>query len=119
VGYTEIVPFTLLCSRGSLFVFTFMFAFVLASLFAVQAPAPAPGPAPGPIIVETVRQPPITREITMGDVVLGAVGFVGVVMIAAAIAGLVAGIVVVLLKRSRDRAAGPTDPGHSRLRSSG
>jgi hypothetical protein len=88
------------------------------SLFLVQAPPPAParGPVPGPIIIQTVRQPPITREITMGDVVLGAVGFVGVVMIAAAIAGLVIGIVVVIVKRSRDRGAGPTDPGHSRLR---
>ena len=95
-----------------------MFAFLLASLFAVQAPAPspAPSPVPGPIIVQTVRQPPITREITMGDVVLGAVGFVGVVMIAAAVAGLLVGVVVVMVKRSRDRAAGPTDPGHSRLR---
>ena len=96
-----------------------MFGFIIASMFMFQSPAPAPppSPAPGPIIVQTVRQPPITREITMGDVVLGAVGFVGVVMIAAAAAGLVIGIVVVMLKRSRDRAAGPTDPGHARLRS--
>jgi len=71
---------------------------------------------PGPIIVETVHQPPITREITMGDVVLGAVGFVGAIMIAAIVAGLVIGIVVVMIKRSRDAAAGPTDPGHARLR---
>jgi hypothetical protein len=79
---------------------------------------PAPAPAPGhPIIVETIHQPPVTREITMGDVVLGSVGFVGVVMIAAAIAGLLVGLVVVLRKRARDRAAGPTDPGHARLRS--
>ena len=93
--------------------------FFVISLFLVQAPppAPAPGPVPGPIIIQTVRQPPITREITMGDVVLGAVGFVGVVMIAAAIAGLLIGIVVVIVKRSRDRAAGPTDPGHAKLRS--
>jgi hypothetical protein len=93
--------------------------FLVSSMFLVQAPAPgpAPVPAPGPIIVETVRQPPITREITMGDVVLGAVGFVGFVMIAAAVAGLVIGIVVVIRKRIRDRAAGPTDPGHARLRS--
>ena len=98
-----------------------MFMFFVVSLFLVQAPppapAPTPGPVPGPIIVQTVRQPPITREITMGDVVLGAVGFVGVVMIAAAIAGLLIGIVVVIVKRSRDRAAGPTDPGHAKLRS--
>jgi hypothetical protein len=98
-----------------------MGAFILSSLLMLQAPAPspapAPAPAPGPIIVETVRQPPITREITMGDVVLGAVGFVGVLMIAAAVSGLLVGIVVVLVKRSRDRAAGPTDPGHAKLRS--
>ena len=71
---------------------------------------------PGPIIIQTVRQPPITQEITMGDVVLGAVGFVGIVMIAAALAGLLVGVVVVMIKRSRDAAAGPTDPGHARLR---
>ena len=100
-----------------------MFRFVFAMfMFAVQVPAPAPEPspvpaAPGPIIVQTVRQPPVTREITMGDVVLGAVGFVGVVMIAAAAAGLLVGVVVVMMKRSRDRAAGPTDPGHAKLRS--
>ena len=95
-----------------------MFRFVFAMFMVAQAPAPAPAPsAPGPIIVETVRQPPVTREITMGDVVLGAVGVVGVVMIAAAVAGLLVGVVVVLLKRSRDRAAGPTDPGHAKLRS--
>jgi len=92
-----------------------------------QQPAPAPAPAPKPpaapgsesgaIIVQTIRQPPITREITMGDVVLGAVGFVGLVMIAAAVAGLLVGLVVVIRKRLRDRAAGPTDPGHARLRS--
>jgi hypothetical protein len=87
----------------------YSFVRVLASRFLLQAP--------GPIIVQTVRQPPITREITMGDVVLGAVGFVGAVMIAAAAAGLLVGLVVVLIKRSRDAAAGPTDPGHARLRS--
>ena len=96
-----------------------MFALLL-TLLLQQAPAPAPAPAPaapGPIIVETVRQPPVTREITMGDVVLGAVGVVGVVMIAAAVAGIAVGLVVVLIKRSIDRAAGPTDPGHAKLRS--
>ena len=74
-------------------------------------------PAPGPIIVDTsVHQPPVTPEITMGDVVLGAVGFTGLVMIAAAAAGLLIGVVVVMIKRSRDRHAGPTDPGHAKLR---
>ena len=53
----------------------------------------------------------------MGDVVLGSVGFVGMVMIAAAVAGLLVGLVVVIRKRMHDRAAGPTDPGHAKLRS--
>ena len=53
----------------------------------------------------------------MGDVVLGSVGLVGVVMIAAAVMGLLVGLVVVIRKRLRDRSAGPTDPGHARLRS--
>jgi hypothetical protein len=52
----------------------------------------------------------------MGDVVLGAVGFVGAIMIAATVAGLVIGFVVVMVKRSRDAVAGPTDPGHAKLR---
>ena len=77
-------------------------------------PAPSPGK---PIIVKTIHQPPVTREITMGDVVLGSAGFVGLIMIAAAIAGLIVGAIVVLRKRALDRAAGPTDPGHARLRS--
>jgi len=91
--------------------------------FQQPAPSPAPPPVPpaapvqGPIIIETIHQPPITREITMGDVVLGSAGFVGLVMIAAAVAGLLVGLVVVLMKRARDKAAGPTDPGHARLRS--
>jgi len=90
--------------------------------FQQPAPSPAPSPVPpaapvqGPIIIETIHQPPITREITMGDVVLGSAGFVGLVMIAAAVAGLLVGLVVVLMKRARDKAAGPTDPGHARLR---
>jgi hypothetical protein len=82
------------------------------------APAPIPAPSPGkPIIVQTIHQPPVAREITMGDVVVGSVGFVGLVMVVAAIAGLLVGLVVVLRKRAQDRAAGPTDPGHARLRS--
>lgn len=71
---------------------------------------------PKPLIVETVRQPPITREITMGDVVIGAANLVGTVMVAGAVAGLVIGLVVVIRKRRQDAKAGPTDPGHARLR---
>ena len=95
-----------------------MFMFQAPPPTPVPSPAQSPAPVPpaGAIIIQTVRQPPITREITMGDVVLGAVGLVGLVMIAAALAGLLVGLVVVIRKRLRDREAGPTDPGHARLR---
>jgi hypothetical protein len=96
-------------------VLTALFVFMLVGA-GVGVQVPVQVPAPGPIIIQTVRQPPITQEITMGDVVLGAVGFVGTVMIAAAAAGLLIGFVVVMIKRSRDAAAGPTDPGHAKLR---
>lgn len=58
---------------------------------------------PGAIVVDVVKQPPITREIGMGDVVLGAVGLTGTIMIGAIVAGLVIGLVVVLVKIRRAR----------------
>ncbi len=69
-----------------------------------------------PIVVEVLKQPPITRPITVGDVVLGAVGLVGVIMLVAAITGLLVGAVVIFIKRRRDAVAPPTDPGHAKLR---
>ena len=69
-----------------------------------------------PIVVEVLKQPPVAREITMGDVVLGAVGLSGVIMLAAVAAGLLAGAIVIFIKRRRDAVAGPTDPGHAKLR---
>ena len=71
---------------------------------------------PKPLIIQTVRQPPITQEITMGDVVIGAANLVGTVIAVAAAAGLVIGLAVVIRKRIEDKKAGPTAPGHSRLR---
>lgn len=69
-----------------------------------------------PIVVEILKQPPIARPITVGDVVLGAVGLVGVIMLVAAFTGLLVGAVVIYIKRRRDAVAPPTDPGHARLR---
>jgi hypothetical protein len=69
-----------------------------------------------PIVVQVVKQPPITPEIGMADVVLGAVGLTGAIMIAAAVVGLVVGALFILYKRSQDASAPPTDPGHARLR---
>ena len=69
-----------------------------------------------PFIVDVVKQPPVSPEITMGDVVLGAVGLTGVIMVCAIAAGLVVGGIFIWIKRMRDASAPPTDPGHSRLR---
>ena len=42
---------------------------------------------PGAIVVDVIRQPPVTRELGMGDVVLGAVGLTGAIMIGALVTG--------------------------------
>jgi hypothetical protein len=69
-----------------------------------------------PIVVDVIKQPPVAPEITMGDVVLGAVGLTGVIMLLALIAGLLVGGTLVWVKRRGDASAPPTDPGHARLR---
>ena len=70
-----------------------------------------------PIVVDVIKQPPITPEITMADVVVSAVGLTGVIMILALIVGLTVGAVFIWRKRREDAVAPPTDPGHARLRS--
>lgn len=69
-----------------------------------------------PIVVEVLKQPPIARPITVGDVVLGAVGMVGIIMAIAAATGLLVGALAIYIKRRRDAVAPPTDPGHAKLR---
>jgi hypothetical protein len=69
-----------------------------------------------PIVVEVAKQPPVTPEITMGEVILGAIGLTGAIMLTAAVAGLIVGALVIWIKRRRDAKAPPTDPGHARLR---
>lgn len=71
-----------------------------------------------PIVVDVVKQPPITQEITMADVVLGAVGLTGAIMICALVVGAIAGAVFIWIRRTRDASAPPTDPGHATLRTS-
>ena len=55
------------------------------------------------IVIDVIKQPPITREVGMGEVVLGAVGLTGTIMIAAVTVGLLIGLVVVGLKMVRSR----------------
>ena len=75
---------------------------------AVQQPS-------SPIVVDVIKQPPITPEIGMADVVLGAVGLTGLIMIAALIAGLLIGLGFVFFKKMRER-SDKTGPGHATLR---
>lgn len=69
-----------------------------------------------PIVVDVIKQPPVTPEISMADVVVGAFGLTGAIMLAAAIAGLLVGAIFIWIRRAQDASAPPTDPGHARLR---
>jgi hypothetical protein len=67
-----------------------------------------------PIVVDVIKQPPITPEISYGSVLLSAVGVIGVVLAAGIIVGLVIGAVIVWRKRKRE-ATEPVDHSHVSL----
>lgn len=69
-----------------------------------------------PIVVEVMKQPPPTAEISYGSVLLNAVGVIGVVLVSGISVGLVIGGLFILYRRRQDAAAPPTDPGHAKLR---
>ena len=69
-----------------------------------------------PIVVEVLRQPPLTPEISYGSVLGSAIGLVGVIAISAAIVGLVIGGGFVWFKKRQEREGRPNDPTHVRLR---
>jgi hypothetical protein len=50
-------------------------------------------------IVQVVEKP--SQEISVADILLGSVGFVGLALVTAAVVGLLAGAVLILLKRLR------------------
>jgi hypothetical protein len=56
-----------------------------------------PPPAGSPIIVRVVEQP--VHETTISDVVLGSIGLVGVLLVAALLLGLILGGGLILFKR--------------------
>jgi hypothetical protein len=60
-----------------------------------------------PVVVRVVEEP--TRETSVADILLGAVGFVGFVLIAAAVVGLVAGGLFILYRVWRARNADPNE----------
>jgi hypothetical protein len=66
-----------------------------------------------PIVVEVIEQP--TRETTVYDVLIGSIGLLGVIVLAAVVVGLVAGGVLIGIKKWRDRHDGDAEPGAVRL----
>ena len=69
-----------------------------------------------PIVIDVVRQPPVTPAITYADVILGAVGIAGVIMILAALAGLLVGGLIIYFKKRAEANSAPHETGHARLR---
>jgi hypothetical protein len=54
-----------------------------------------------PIIVRVVEQP--VHETTIADVVFGSIGLVGVLLVSAALLGLLLGLSLIVIKRLRAR----------------
>jgi hypothetical protein len=71
-----------------------------------------------PIVVEVVKQPPVTPEISYGSVLLSALGVVGVLLLAGVVVGLIVGGMIIWRKKQRD-AIEPVDHSHVKLHISG
>jgi len=69
-----------------------------------------------PVVVEVFKQPEISPDISI-DVVIGMFSMVGVMLLVAALGGLVVGAVFVGIRHYRDASAPPTDTedGHLRI----
>ena len=69
-----------------------------------------------PIVVDVVKQPPVAEEITMADVIVGAFGLTGVIMVSALLAGAAVGALFIWIKRTRDATASLDESSGSGLR---
>ena len=68
-----------------------------------------------PIVVEVLRQPEVAHDISV-DLMLGMVAMTGVVLLCAALGGLVVGAIFIGIRRRRDASSQRTDTEHVRLR---
>lgn len=68
-----------------------------------------------PIVVEVLTQPEPARDISI-DYILAMFATAGVVLLAAAVGGLIAGAIFIGIRRLRDAAATSSDTSHVRLR---
>ena len=69
---------------------------------------------PDPIVVDVIKQPPPARDISI-DVVLGMFQMAGVVLLAAAIGGLIVGLIFIAIRRFRDASPPSSDSEHTKL----
>lgn len=67
------------------------------------------------IVVEVLRQPEVTRDVSV-DAVLSMFMLAGVAIAIAAVGGLLAGVLFVGLRRLHDASATSSDHSHVRLR---
>jgi len=68
-----------------------------------------------PIIIGVVDQPEAARDISL-DVVVSMFSMAGVLLLFAALGGLLVGAIFVAIRRARDAKTAPTDSDHVRLR---
>ena len=68
-----------------------------------------------PIVVEVVKQPPITPEISYGSVLLSAVGVVGILFFGGILVGVLVGAAIIWRKKKHE-ATDPVDHTHIKLR---
>ena len=73
-------------------------------------------PVQNPHVVDLSRQPPVTPEITYPEVILGAAGVAGIIMLLAAVVGILAGVIIIYLKKRAEAGTTSNDTGHARLR---
>ena len=68
-----------------------------------------------PIVVDVIKQPPPAKDISI-DVILGMFQMAGVVLLAAAVGGLIVGLIFIAIRRLRDASTPASDSDHVRLR---
>jgi hypothetical protein len=59
-----------------------------------------------PIVIDVIKQPPPARDISI-DVVLGMFQMTGVALLAAAVGGLIVGLILIGIRRMRAASAAP------------
>jgi hypothetical protein len=68
-----------------------------------------------PVVVDVVRQPPVTPEITYPQVILSAFAVTGGIMLLCLLAGLLAGGIIIFFKKRGEATAPPVGSSHAKL----